>query len=164
MAAIDANSDATKGIWKSPSGTGYPLQASEGMPTLTSNDSSSLSAAGINPIRLNNGSTIPFGGRTLARSSDSSLYVPLDALRIGWPLTLSARYGYVASIGVRLFSAKRGDSRRRQSHPESHDLAAKFRRTVVPFLFDRTGFQLCAAFGFRSYPRLMVDPELDRRR
>jgi hypothetical protein len=77
MAAIWAKSDAAQGIWKAPAGSGFPLQATGVTPALNSTDSSALNTAGIDAIRQFAGTgIIAFGARTLARSNDSSRYIP----------------------------------------------------------------------------------------
>jgi hypothetical protein len=78
MAAVYQKNDASTGPWKSPAGTGFPLEANGITPGITDSDSDALIAQNINPIRTFPGSgVVPWGARTLDRSNGSSRYVAI---------------------------------------------------------------------------------------
>ena len=78
MAAIYAKNDANAAVWKSPSGTSYPLQATGLTPTLTANDLTTLNNANVNAIRQFSGTGIvPFAARTLDRNTEDARYIPV---------------------------------------------------------------------------------------
>ena len=76
MAAVFGKSDAGAAIWKSPSGTGWPLQAVSLTPSLSSSDIDYLVGQQVNPIRQQAPyGIIPWAARTLDRSSANSRYI-----------------------------------------------------------------------------------------
>lgn len=74
MAAIFTQSDASYGIWHSPSGTSFPLKATTTSPVLNSTDSDSLTAQNINPIRIFT-TVVPWGARSLNVENSETRYV-----------------------------------------------------------------------------------------
>ena len=76
MAAVFAKSDAAQGIWKSPAGTAFPLQASGTTPSINSSDGTALNNANVCAIREFAGSgVVPFGSRTLHRGTDADRFI-----------------------------------------------------------------------------------------
>ena len=78
MAAIYAQSDASGGVWKSPSGVGFPLQALGVSVAINTTDSNLLVSSNVNPIRQFAGpGIVPFGARTLDRTPADTKYIPV---------------------------------------------------------------------------------------
>ena len=87
VAGVYARTDAARGVWKAPAGTGASLLDVVG-PTLalTDADSSMLNPVGVNLIRAFPGSgTLIWGARTLAGAdvvADEYMYVPVRRLAL----------------------------------------------------------------------------------
>src|SRR5688500_19421446 len=78
MAAIFGKSDATQGIWRSPAGTSFPLQAEALHPVLGTADHDLLTANHLNAIREFSGiGIVPFWARTLDRVSVENRFIPV---------------------------------------------------------------------------------------
>jgi hypothetical protein len=83
MAAIYSANDAAEGIWLSPAGTDYPLQATGLAVNLTTADSDLLNAHNINSIRQFPGTGIvPWGARVLDRYNTDNRYVAVVRTRL----------------------------------------------------------------------------------
>lgn len=80
MAAIYAQADSTNGIWRSPSGTGFPIQALGLSAAVNTTDSNLLNTNGINPIRQFT-TIVPFGARTRDLSPSDTRYIPVVRAR-----------------------------------------------------------------------------------
>ncbi len=82
MAAIYARSDADDGPWRSPSGTGWPLQAQGLVPLLSTAQSDSLTAQNVNAIRQFTGvGIVPWGARTLDRTNADNRFISVVRTR-----------------------------------------------------------------------------------
>ena len=84
MAAIYARTDAALGIWRSPAGTSWPLQAQALRPALNTADLDALNTNHISSIRQFAGpGIVPWGARTLDRSNLDNLFISVVRTR-GW--------------------------------------------------------------------------------
>ncbi|HVV71439.1 MAG TPA: hypothetical protein VHI52_08070, partial [Verrucomicrobiae bacterium] len=98
MAAIYSLSDAAAGIWRSPSGTGYPLNATGLTLNLSTADSDLLNTHNINAIRQFPGTGIvPWGARVLDRSNSGNLYVPVVRTRLWASASIQRALAFAAT-------------------------------------------------------------------
>lgn len=173
VAGVIARTDARRGVWKAPAGTGAVLPGVAGLQAdLSEADSGTLRPAGINPLRLLPGVGICiWGARTLSggdRPTDEFAHVPVRRLALfieesllrGLAWTAFEPDGEPLRAAVRTAAGAFMDGLRRQgafagSRPEDAWFVKCDRETTTPAESERGIVTLLAGFA-PARPRAFV--------
>ncbi len=81
-AGIYARTDESRGVWKAPAGQSAVIKASVLAHDVTAAEQELLNPTGINCLRRLGANILIYGARTLSGSTDASIYVPVERLRL----------------------------------------------------------------------------------